>query len=125
MTMTKAERDEYLAIRKQAALQIDAETADVNWWWANELDPYGTENADEGLLHQQMLFRLCSWLGRMGARERSTGDHVRSSAEAAWSRWTHTKTCRPRGKSRTELKTNSKSFATRLWRTARHAFAAP
>jgi hypothetical protein len=48
MTMTKAERDEYLAIRKQAALQIDAETAEVNWWWANELDPYGTENADEG-----------------------------------------------------------------------------
>jgi hypothetical protein len=53
MTMTKAERDEYLARVKQAALQIDAETAEWFWHWADELDPYGigeneTGDTDEG-----------------------------------------------------------------------------
>src|SRR5262249_61151626 len=40
MTMTKAEIAEYVAQRKQAGLLIDPETAEVEWWRANEQDPY-------------------------------------------------------------------------------------
>ena len=32
---------EWLAIRKQAALKIDPETAEVTWIYAEECDPYG------------------------------------------------------------------------------------
>jgi hypothetical protein len=32
---------EWLAIRKEAGLKIDPETAEVDWWYAQTLDPYG------------------------------------------------------------------------------------
>jgi hypothetical protein len=35
------ERESWLAIRKEAALEIDPETADVDWCYAHTLDPYG------------------------------------------------------------------------------------
>ncbi len=34
-------REDWLAIRKQAGLQIDPETAEVRWIYAMTLDPYG------------------------------------------------------------------------------------
>jgi hypothetical protein len=33
--------EQWLAIRKQAGLKIDPETAEVEWWYALTLDPYG------------------------------------------------------------------------------------
>jgi hypothetical protein len=33
--------EQYLAIRKEAALQIDAETAEFSWGWGQIMDPYG------------------------------------------------------------------------------------
>lgn len=37
----KAEIEEWLAIRKEAGLKIDPETAEVTWWYGQTLDPYG------------------------------------------------------------------------------------
>jgi hypothetical protein len=37
----KAEIEQWLAIRKKEALKIDPETAEVGWWYAQTLDPYG------------------------------------------------------------------------------------
>jgi hypothetical protein len=36
-------RERWLAIRKEVGLQIDAETAEVCWTYAQILDPYGVE----------------------------------------------------------------------------------
>jgi hypothetical protein len=36
-----AEREHWLEIRKKEALRIDPETAEVTWWYAQVLDPYG------------------------------------------------------------------------------------
>src|SRR5262249_4109293 len=33
--------EEWLAIRKEAGLKIDPESAEVNWWYAQVADPYG------------------------------------------------------------------------------------
>ena len=33
--------EEWLAVRKEAACEIDPETAEVEWWYAQTLDPYG------------------------------------------------------------------------------------
>jgi hypothetical protein len=35
--------EQWLAIRKQAGLQIDPETAEVDWIFAQTLDPYGVD----------------------------------------------------------------------------------
>ena len=37
----KAEDEQWLAIRKEAGLKIDPETAEVDWAYAQTLDPYG------------------------------------------------------------------------------------
>jgi hypothetical protein len=37
----RAELEHWLAIRKKEALRIDPETAEVSWWYAQTLDPYG------------------------------------------------------------------------------------
>ena len=39
--MTDDERKAWLAIRKEAGLKIDPETAEVEWIYAQTLDPYG------------------------------------------------------------------------------------
>jgi hypothetical protein len=39
--MTDQERKSWLAIREEAALAIDPETADVDWCYAQIVDPYG------------------------------------------------------------------------------------
>jgi hypothetical protein len=39
--MTHEERKVWLAIRKEAGLKIDPETAEVEWTYAQVLDPYG------------------------------------------------------------------------------------
>ena len=39
--MTDDERKIWLAIRKEAGLNIDPETAEVEWIYAQTLDPYG------------------------------------------------------------------------------------
>jgi len=41
-TLTDEAR-EYLAIRKEAAQRIDPETAEVTWWYAQTMDPYGVD----------------------------------------------------------------------------------
>jgi hypothetical protein len=38
---------EFLAIRKEAGLKIDPETAEVDWAYAQVLDPYGISPPDE------------------------------------------------------------------------------
>src|SRR5262249_19046156 len=35
--------EEWLAIRKREALTIDVETAEVTWWYAQTMDPYGVD----------------------------------------------------------------------------------
>jgi hypothetical protein len=37
----KAEDEQWLAVRKEAALKIDPETAEVDWGYGQVLDPYG------------------------------------------------------------------------------------
>jgi hypothetical protein len=37
----RADREHWLEIRKKEALRIDPETAEVTWWYAQTLDPYG------------------------------------------------------------------------------------
>jgi hypothetical protein len=39
--MTDEEREAWLAISKEAGLKIDPETAEVEWDYAQTLDPYG------------------------------------------------------------------------------------
>jgi len=39
--MTAEEIENWLAIRKEAGLHIDPETAEVDWTYAQTLDPYG------------------------------------------------------------------------------------
>ena len=39
--MTDDERNAWLASRKEAGLKIDPETAEVEWTYAQTLDPYG------------------------------------------------------------------------------------
>ena len=41
--ITKDEVEEWLAIRKEAGLHINPETAEVDWTYALTLDPYGVE----------------------------------------------------------------------------------
>jgi hypothetical protein len=43
MSLEKTKRglEEWLAIRKEAGLKINAETAEVDWMYALTLDPYG------------------------------------------------------------------------------------
>jgi hypothetical protein len=35
--------EQWLAIRKEAARQIDPETAEVDWWYVQTMDPYGVD----------------------------------------------------------------------------------
>src|SRR6516165_3201456 len=39
--MTNEDREIWLALRKEAGLKIDPETAEVEWTYAQTLDPYG------------------------------------------------------------------------------------
>jgi hypothetical protein len=41
--MSKMPKEQWLAIRKQAALQIDPETAEIDWIFAQVCDPYGVD----------------------------------------------------------------------------------
>jgi hypothetical protein len=41
--MTHEETTQWLAIRKEEALRIDPETAEIDWWYARTLDPYGID----------------------------------------------------------------------------------
>ena len=41
--LTVADREEWLAIRKEAGRHIDPETAEVFWTYAQTLDPYGID----------------------------------------------------------------------------------
>jgi hypothetical protein len=40
-------KEQWLALRKDAALRIDPETAEVYWTYGQTLDPYGVENLPE------------------------------------------------------------------------------
>jgi hypothetical protein len=51
----RAEREHWLEIRKKEALRIDPETAEVTWWYAQVLDPYGV--LDEWELEQNCIGR--------------------------------------------------------------------
>ncbi len=39
--LAEREINEWLTMRKQAGLTIDPETAEVQWWYARTVDPYG------------------------------------------------------------------------------------
>jgi hypothetical protein len=50
--LTKVKRmniEEFLEIRRKAALEINPDTAEVMWWYAQTLDPYGVDNLPEEL----------------------------------------------------------------------------
>jgi hypothetical protein len=36
-------REQWLAVRKEAALKVNPETAEVEWTYAQTLDPYGVD----------------------------------------------------------------------------------
>jgi hypothetical protein len=42
--MEKPEVREWLTIRREAGLKLDPKTAEVTWWHAQTLDPYGVCN---------------------------------------------------------------------------------
>jgi hypothetical protein len=42
-TANQMTREQWLAIRKEAGLKIDPETAEVEWCYAQTLDPYGID----------------------------------------------------------------------------------
>src|SRR5205085_3374240 len=42
-TMTDRDIEEFLAIRREAAQHIDPETAEVEWDYGMDADPYGTD----------------------------------------------------------------------------------
>jgi hypothetical protein len=44
----KACVEEWLAIRKEEGLKIDPDTAEVNWHYAQTLDPYGVDPKSTG-----------------------------------------------------------------------------
>src|SRR5262249_42197814 len=46
LAAAKKEAEEWLAIRRKAALEIDPETAEVTWCYGQILDPYGIMGAD-------------------------------------------------------------------------------
>ena len=39
--------EQWLQIRKEEALRVDAETAEVTWWYAQVVDPYGIRQLSE------------------------------------------------------------------------------
>ena len=45
--MTELDVKQWLAIRKEAGLKIDPETAEVDWIYAETLDPYGIDPDEE------------------------------------------------------------------------------
>jgi hypothetical protein len=47
--------EQWLAIRKEAGLKIDPETAEVYWEWGQILDPYGVPDLSE---EEQQIGRL-------------------------------------------------------------------
>jgi hypothetical protein len=51
----KANVEEWLAIRKEEGLKIDPDTAEVDWHYAQTLDPYGVD---------QNLTEECQQIGR-------------------------------------------------------------
>jgi hypothetical protein len=43
MVIRTQEQQEFLSIRREAGLKIDPATAEVDWWYAQTLDPYGVD----------------------------------------------------------------------------------
>ena len=43
MVIRSQEQQEFLSIRGEAGLKIDPATAEVDWWYAQTLDPYGVD----------------------------------------------------------------------------------
>jgi hypothetical protein len=54
--MTDEERQAWLAIRKEAGLKIDPETAEVDWNYASTTDPYG--------IYPPLPEEVCDCVGR-------------------------------------------------------------
>jgi hypothetical protein len=48
-TPNKVPVEQWLAIRREEALRIDVETAEVTWTYAQTFDPYGVEGVPEEL----------------------------------------------------------------------------
>jgi hypothetical protein len=46
--MTQEDKMAWLASRKEIGLKIDPETAEVEWWYARTVDPYGIFPEEEG-----------------------------------------------------------------------------
>ena len=64
--------EQWLSIRKEAGLKIDAATAVVDWTYAQTVDPYGVESdLPDVLADWQGIFRPCSWKRDMGCFSRS------------------------------------------------------
>jgi hypothetical protein len=76
----------YLADRKREAVRIDPQTAEVTWWYAETLDPYGVDNLP---LELQQVGR--EYFGRQPGSEIWVwfGDLPDDTCEKLWERHKH------------------------------------
>ncbi|QHO78202.1 hypothetical protein ACH79_42105 [Bradyrhizobium sp. CCBAU 051011] len=73
--------EEFLAIRKEAGLKIDPETAEVRWWYADVLDPYGIHPDPSDYVGREYFARSPNsdvWV--------EFGDLPKATREALWQR---------------------------------------
>src|SRR5262249_38080334 len=75
--MTDDEREAWLAIRKEAGLKIDPQTAEVDWGYALTLDPYGVypernTNRSGGHILPVLLETTCGSILAICPRRRET-----------------------------------------------------
>ena len=62
--MADDERKAWLAIRKEAGRKIDPETAEVDWIYAQTLDPYGVYPDLPGGMSTSRAGIFCPFAGR-------------------------------------------------------------
>ena len=82
----KAEIENWLSILKEEALKIDPETAEVDWSYAQTLDPYGT--CDEWELPEEFDCVGRAYFARAPGRDIwvEFGDLTRETREKLWKR---------------------------------------
>jgi hypothetical protein len=71
--MTEEEVKQFYAIRKEAGLRIDPETAEVEWWHVQMMDPYGIkpelpaelQQVGRGYFAWSAESDVCVWFGHL------------------------------------------------------------
>jgi hypothetical protein len=72
VTTEQMRLEQWLAVRKEAGHHIDAETAEVDWGYAEVLDPYGVDPPDQEIsLRRAGVFRSLSRKRHLGMVWRS------------------------------------------------------